>query len=124
MSQRSILIHSHLHLGLPSGLSTTKIVYACYIPCPAHSPRCHSKYTWQRVRIMKLLHIAVFFNRLSLHTTSVQIISAPPSQTPSVCIPPLMSETKFHAHTRPQAKLYGFYSNFCMFRQEIFWTDW
>jgi hypothetical protein len=34
----------------------------------------------------------------------------PCSQTPLVCVPPLMSKTKFRTHTGPQAKLY-----FCIF---------
>jgi hypothetical protein len=38
-------------------------------------------------------HYAVFFNLLSLHPSSVPIFP-----TPSVCVPPLMSETKFHTH--------------------------
>jgi hypothetical protein len=40
-------------------------------------------------------HYAVFSNLLSLHLSSVQIFSAPCSQTPSVYVPPLTSETKF-----------------------------
>jgi hypothetical protein len=66
-SLRSILILStHLHLGLPSGLFPsgfpTNILYAflrsphsCYMPCPSHPPWLdHSNYAWRRVQVMKL----------------------------------------------------------------------
>jgi hypothetical protein len=62
---------------------------------------------------------AVFSNLISLHPFSVQIFSsAPYSQTPSVCVPLLMSETQFHTPTN-HGKNYTFVdSSFYVFRQQ------
>jgi hypothetical protein len=68
------------------------------MPCPSHPP-------WLDILILakstsyEVSHYAVFSNIPSLHLSKVQILSsAPRSRTPSVCVPPLMSETKFHTH--------------------------
>jgi hypothetical protein len=61
-------------------------------------------------------HYAVFSNLPSFHLSSVQIFSsAPCSQTPSVYVPPLMSETKFHTHTEPPEKIIVLYILMFMF---------
>jgi hypothetical protein len=52
-------------------------------------------------------HCAVLSSLSLFHPSWVQIFSsAPCSQVPSVCVCPLMSEIKFHAHTESQTKLW------------------
>jgi hypothetical protein len=55
-------------------------------------------------------HHAIFSNFILIHPSSVHILLSTLSQTPSVHVLPLMSETKFHTHTKLQAELW-----FCLF---------
>jgi hypothetical protein len=57
-------------------------------------PRLYSESCWEAPRY------AIFSIRPSPHPSSVQTSSpAPCSHTPSVYVPPLMSEMKFHTYT-------------------------
>jgi hypothetical protein len=71
------------------------------MPCPTHLFLLdHSNYGWRGAP-----HYAVFSILLSLHLSSVKILSSTPCpETPSIYVPALMSETKFHTHTELQAK--------------------
>jgi hypothetical protein len=100
-------------------ICNTLLSYMCYIRCPSHSPwPAHSNFTWRRVQVKKDLY-AVFSNLPSLYHSSVQIFSsAPCSQTPAAYVPPLMSDTNFHIHMKPQEKYRFLYSKFYTFRQQ------
>jgi hypothetical protein len=107
-------ISHHLHLGPSSGLFPpgfpTNSLYTFLSSIPATNPAnlILLDLSWHDLKGTnhKAPPYAVFSTIPSLHPSSVKIFpSAPCSLTPSLYVPPLMSETKSHTHAEPQAKI-------------------
>ena len=71
-----------------------------YKPRPSHSPRF---YHTQNIGWGTLNFI---LSPVTLSLLGKILSSTPYSQTPSAYVPPSMSATKFHTHTKQQGKLY------------------
>ena len=117
-SWRSILILStHLRLGLPSGLGFPHqdpihpplLTYTRHMTNPSHSSRFYHPHNIQGEQyksfsssLCSLLHSPV---TSSLLGPNILLNTMFCSQTPSASFPPSMSATKFHTHTKQQARL-------------------
>jgi hypothetical protein len=104
---RSILLFStNLCLDLPShlfpsGFSTNILYSFSFSPCMLHAVAISSSLIWPFLSYLaknisyEAPHYAVFCIFLSFHLSLVNILfSASCSQTPTICIHPLMSQTK------------------------------
>jgi hypothetical protein len=101
----------HLRLGFPIGLFLsafpTNILYAIFFsPIRATYPTHLVLLDFiiifgEEYKLWSSSLCSLVYNLLSIRPSSVKIFpSTPCSQTPSVYVPPLMSETKLHIHTK------------------------
>jgi hypothetical protein len=111
----SILISSsHPRLGLPSGsflqiFLPKPCTHFSYPPRELHAlPNSSSLLVYSaRSTRYEAPHCAVFFTLLIIYSSRIQILSsAPCSQTLSVPVLPLISETTFHTHTKVNCYYY------------------
>ena len=87
-------------------LYASPLPYSCCMPLPSHSSRFYqpNNVGWA-LQIIKLLTLQ--FSPLPCYPQTLS--STPYFQTQSACVSPSMWATKFHTHSKKQAKLY-----FCM----------
>jgi len=85
-----------------SSLSPSYVLHAPPISFLSLSPAQY----WVRITDTSAPHYAVSSTHLLPHSSWAQIFSSTPySQTPSACVPPSVSVTKFHTHAEQQAEL-------------------
>ena len=111
-----LILSSHLHLGLPSSLFPscfptkplyTPVPHICYMPCSSHSSQFYplNNCEWG-IQITKYLIMYVSPIPLYLVTLGPKYSPQHPVlKQPQAYIPPSISATKFHTHTKQQAKL-------------------
>jgi hypothetical protein len=88
--------------------------------CPLHYPWLNNSNCTRQSTHYDAPQYAFFSNLLSLHPSLVQIVtSAHCSQTPSVYIPPLMSETSFTPIDNHRQNYSFVCSDFYVFRQQM-----
>jgi hypothetical protein len=116
-SWRSILIlSSHLHLGLPSGLFpsgfSTKALYTplpspIRATCPVHHillDFINRTMFGEQYRSLSSLPFSFLHSPVTSSLLGPNILLNTLSQPPSAYVTPLMSATKFNTHTKQQAK--------------------
>jgi len=106
VSLRSILISSHVHLGLPSGLFPSGLPTIspkqAICPCPSYAPwLVHPNSIWWSVQVMKLHNIQ--FSLVSHHFLP-NILTTLFSNIHNL-YSSLNVETKSHTHTKQHVKL-------------------
>jgi hypothetical protein len=130
-----LILSSHLCLGLPTGLLLAFPPKSCmHYSSPTSVllvlPISYSLTWWLYLYLVWTTsydapHYAVSSNLPSLHPSWVQTFSTAPCSWIHflVCVRLLMLETKFHTHTKSQAKLNSVFK-FSVFRQRMGRLDW
>jgi hypothetical protein len=126
----TLILSTHLRLGLPSGIIPfgfpTDILYGVLFSpllatCPAHHILLDFIIVLMFGKEYKLWNSSLYIFLRSPVTCSLfgpNILLSPRSQTPSVCVPLLMSETKILTHAEPRQN-YNFVYYWVFLRQLI-----